>query len=184
MADVFTNAAIAVLDALLSDLAPLLGAVQCTVRTLSFDFWQSWDAAETERVSWFNDPGIRLDALMDEKGIVLDSEARAKLVTAIEYTIEKMDDKVDTHLMETFEVRCKGPGTREAFYYTDHGDIQLIILYYLCRVSLAASLLADAVSLKFTAGAKCGTSLALRRWHHPLMQLQSFLQLAATMALS
>jgi hypothetical protein len=126
MADVFTNAAIAVLDALLSDLAPLLGAVQCTVRTLSFDFWQSWDAAETERVSWFNDPDIRLAALMDEKGIVLDSEARAKLVTAIEYTIEKMDDKVDSHLMETFtEVRCRARAG-EALNYTKTAIFNLL----------------------------------------------------------
>lgn len=101
MADVFTLASLIVLHELLSDLGPLIKASQCHVCTIPFDFWDSWDSAETNRVSWYNDPEIKLDALMAQHGIHLDAEARTKLVTTIEYAVEKMDEKVDTHLMET-----------------------------------------------------------------------------------
>jgi hypothetical protein len=50
-------------------------------------------------VSWYKDAGIKLDALMEQHDIELDSEARDKLITTIDYAIEKMDEKVDSHLM-------------------------------------------------------------------------------------
>jgi len=38
---------------------------------------------------------------MAQHGIDLDDEAKGKLKTAIEYSVEKMDEKVNSHLMET-----------------------------------------------------------------------------------
>jgi len=101
MDDNFTHASILLLREMLFQLSPLLKAAQCSLRTIPFDFWQSWEAAETERVAWFNDPGVRLSALMSAHGIVLDAEAAEKLETAIVYALEKMDEKVNSHLMES-----------------------------------------------------------------------------------
>jgi hypothetical protein len=112
MGDSFTHAAIVVLHELLHDLAPLLKASQCSVRTIPFDFWQSWEAADAGRLAWFNDPEVKLAALMEQHNINLDVEARAKLETAIVFTLEKMDEKVDSHLMETVAVR-KFRGSRD-----------------------------------------------------------------------
>lgn len=101
MEDNFTHASILVLHEMLCHLSPLLTAAQCSLRTIPFDFWMSWEAAETERVAWFNDPGVKLAALVSRHGIALDAEATSKLETAIVYAIEKMDDKINSHLMET-----------------------------------------------------------------------------------
>jgi hypothetical protein len=111
MDDVFTRASIIVLHELVKDIEPLLIASQCSVRTLPFDFWHSWDAAETIRISWYKSAGIKLDSLMTERGIELDTAAREKLVTTIEYAVEQMDEKVDSHLMEiTSEVSKRQRG--------------------------------------------------------------------------
>ena len=85
MNDVFTPASIIVLHERLNDLGPLLWASQSHVRTIPFKFWDSWDTAETIRVSWYKDAGIKLDALMVKHDIELDSVARDKLIATIEY---------------------------------------------------------------------------------------------------
>ena len=61
-------------------------------RNIAFDFWQTWEAAETCRHAWFFYPEIKLDNLMTQHCIHLDDEAKEKLTTAIVYTVEKMDE--------------------------------------------------------------------------------------------
>jgi hypothetical protein len=54
-------------------------------------------------VPWFNDPEVKRDELKSKHDIDLDAEAKEKLTTAITYAVEKMDEKVNAHLMETVQ---------------------------------------------------------------------------------
>jgi len=104
MEDNFTHASTLFLRDILCHLSPLLKTAQCSLRNIPFDCRQSWEAAETERIAWFNDPDVKLAALVATLGIDLDADAKAKLETAIVYALEKMDEKVNSHLMETISV--------------------------------------------------------------------------------
>ena len=69
-------------------------------------------------MAWFNDPDVQLTALISRHSIALDAEAKLKLETAFFYAIEMMDDKINSHLMETVsEVPPDSDGDADAVDY-------------------------------------------------------------------
>ena len=80
-------------------------ASQSSVRKMPFDFLVSWEAYAQQRESWFRDPELKLAALLAANNVVIDADAQTQLVNAIVPALEKADEKIDNHLMESTSVR-------------------------------------------------------------------------------
>ena len=109
MRDTYTQAVVCVVHDIMKDAKPLLLASQLSSRRLPFDFWSSWDNWDQYRTLWFNSTDTMVAMLLQSKGIKLDAGGTTQLVTAVTYALEKMDDKINNHIME-WEVRACGKG--------------------------------------------------------------------------